>query len=255
VLSFQSFVYRNCCFFRSISEISIQNSDLANWTWLLTAILDIQGGCTWTTPHVAVPHFLRTHQICWRSLFGAGDMPSQRNSKKRPLVVEFYLWFQGWRPLSLADLCRNSCKISAKSDSRRPSYCDFTNSRWPPSAILDIWSGRTWSIPHVVGAHFLLPHQIAWRYLDRRRGYAPKLSLTKCPVVVEFYFWFQGWRSLSFQDLNMCHRAKISAKSDDQRPSYSDLTMLPFGAHFEAPFLPTDLRVGEAHPHPVGTVW
>jgi len=48
----------------------------------------------------------------------------------------------------------SSCKISAKSDNRRPSYSDWTKSRWPPSAILDIWGGRAWTTPHIVGPHF-----------------------------------------------------------------------------------------------------
>jgi len=31
------------------------------------------------------------------------------------------------------------CKISAKSDYPRLSYCDLTNLSYPPSAILDFW--------------------------------------------------------------------------------------------------------------------
>jgi len=47
---------------------------------------------------------------------------------------------------------------------------------------------------------------------------------------------------------------KMSAKSDNRRPSYSYLTILPFGAHFGVPFAPTDLRVGGTHSNPVGTL-
>jgi len=41
---------------------------------------------------------------------------------------------------------------------------------------------------------------------------------------------------------------KISAKSDNWQPSYSNLTILPFRAHFGVPSALTDLRVGGPTP-------
>jgi len=41
---------------------------------------------------------------------------------------------------------------------------------------------------------------------------------------------------------------QISAKLDNWQPSYSDLTILAFNAHFGVPFAPTHLRVGGPTP-------
>jgi len=67
-------------------------------------------------------------------------------------VAEFYFQFQLWHPpFSGGPSYVSSCKISAKSDNRRPSYGDSNNSRWPLSAILDYGWKRIWIIPDVAG--------------------------------------------------------------------------------------------------------
>jgi len=45
---------------------------------------------------------------------------------------------------------------------------------------------------------------------------------------------------------------KISVRLYDRRPSYSSCTILPDGARFGSK--QTVLRVGDSHPHPVGTM-
>jgi len=54
----------------------------------------------------------------------------------------------------------STCEISAKSEDRLPSYGDFSNSRWPPSAILDFRGEHTLTIPDVAEPHSLRTHQI-----------------------------------------------------------------------------------------------
>jgi len=46
---------------------------------------------------------------------------------------------------------------------------------------------------------------------------------------------------------------KISADSDNWRPSYSDLTILPFEAHSGGPLRQRVSELEGTHPYPVGT--
>jgi len=59
---------------------------------------------------------------------------------------------------------------------------------------------RTWTIPHIWGAHCLHTHQTAWKYLDRGQRYAPKTKFEIGPLVAEFYFRFQFGQVSSFGD-------------------------------------------------------
>jgi len=52
---------------------------------------------------------------------------------------------------------------------------------WPPSAKLDFWRNRIWTIPHIWGAHCLHTHQIPWKYLDRGQRYGPKNEICNGP--------------------------------------------------------------------------
>jgi len=139
-------------------------------------------------------YFLSTHQIDEDNLIGGGDMhASKRNSKKRPLAGNSTSGFNFcslrlWKPSYVSP-----CKISAKSDNRRPSYGDSNNSRWPPSAILDYDRKRIWTIPHVAGPHYLCTHRIWWRYLDRRNRHDPQTEIEKRLLSAKFYFRFQLW--------------------------------------------------------------
>jgi len=131
-------VYRRSALFRASSCLSLckiwmqsdnprpSYSELANWNWPPSATLDIQGGHTWTTPHVVGPHFLCTHQIWWIYLEQHKRYAPKTVFEKKPsggilLPVSRLTPIVLTRPSYVS-----SCKISVKSDSRWPSYSNLT---------------------------------------------------------------------------------------------------------------------------------
>jgi len=75
---------------------------------------------------------------------------------------------------------------------------------------------------------------------DRKTPPGGRILLPVLTLTI-FVFWRPSYVS----------SCKISAKSDNRRPSYSDFTIW---ASFGAPFVPTDLRVRGTYPHLVGTM-
>jgi len=123
----------------------------------------------------------------------------------------------------------------SQSDKWRPSYGHLTNSKWAPSAILDIRGGRTGTIPHVAGPHVPRTHQIWWRYLHRRRRYAPKTEFEKTPPGGGILFPVSTLTPALLRGSSCVSSCKMSAISDNRRLSYSDLTILLFGPIMGSP--------------------
>jgi len=137
----------------------------------------------------------------------------------------------GW-VLFGAPYCLSFCKIWIKSDSLRPNYSDLPNWTWPPSAILDIQAGALGPL-HVFWDPIFHARTIFCEDILIGAGVIPpKRNSKKRTMAAEFFFWFQGWRLLSLGGSLYVSSCKISAKPDSWRPSYSDLTILPLGAHF-----------------------
>jgi len=90
----------------------------------------------------------------------------------------------------------------------------------PPSAILDIRRGCTWTTPRIAGPHFLRTHQIWWRHLDRRRRYAPKTEFEKTSHGGGILFPVSMWTPSILWKLSYVSPTKTTPKSGNRRPSY-----------------------------------
>jgi len=117
------------------------NGDSNNSRWPPLAILDYEGKRIWTIPHVAGPHYLRTHQTCWRYFDRRRRYASKRIRKNAPWRWSSTSGSNFDAPVLLGRSYVSSGKISAKSDYRLQSYIDFT--------ILPF--GATFSLPSVGG--------------------------------------------------------------------------------------------------------
>jgi len=129
------------------------------------------------------------------------------------------------------------------SDNLWSSYSNLATWTWSQSAIFGIPGRHTWTTPHVAGPHSL--HTL--RYL-------PKTEFDKTPPGGGILLPVLTLTPSILRGPSYASSRKISAKSDNRRSSYSNLTKLPFGANFGGPFVPTDLTVVRTHPNPFGTM-
>jgi len=138
------------------------------------------------------------------------------------------------------------CKISAKSDNRLLSNSDLSNSRWPPSAILDFRTLRDFIIyaytkfgeDILIGGVDMPPE---WNSKKRHPGVGILLPVPTLTSVI-----LQGPSCVS--------SSKSLAKWDNRRPSYNDLTTFTSSGPFWVPHWAIGSQSWGDPPHPVGTM-